>query len=225
MRTLAFSRDAIVAPFFEKKILTKAELLKISGCSNMTLFRRLSEHGYYTSYNFNNRYYTIAEVAQFDRLGLWEYHQVRFSKQGTLKATIRHFVATSEMGYSANDLAQLLGVRVASLLLPLTNEGLIVRENFGGWLYFSSDPRQREQQINRRRSKLQLQQQPTVVLPQQLDDKTTIEALVGLVKNPGAGPKQIRAYLKTRGMIAPSSAIEALFERYNLFKKKAIRNS
>jgi hypothetical protein len=225
MRTITFSHDAIIAPFFEKKILTKAELLKISGCSNMTLFRRLSEHGYYTSYNFNNRYYTIAEVAQFDRRGLWEYQQVRFSKHGTLKATIRHFVSTSEMGYSANELAQLLGVRVASLLLPLTTEGLIVREDFGGWVYFDSDPRHREQQINRRRLTLHLPEPPTVLLPQQLDDKATIEALVGLVKNPDAGPKQIRAYLKTRGMVAPLSAVEALFERYALFKKKASRNS
>ncbi|MGH7908650.1 MAG: hypothetical protein ACRENW_02235 [Thermodesulfobacteriota bacterium] len=225
MRTIAFSHDAIIAPFFDKKILTKAELLNLTGCSNMTLFRRLSEHGYYTSYNFNSRYFTIVEVAKFDRKGLWEYHEVRFSKHGTLKATIRHFVSTAEMGCTANDLAQLLGVRVASLLLPLTNEGLISRENFGGWLYFSSDPRQREQQINRRRSTLQLPQQPTVVLLQQLDDKTTIEALVGLVKNPDAGPKQIRAYLKSHGMVAPLSAINALFERYDLFKKKAIWNS
>lgn len=225
MRTIAFSQDAIIAPFFDKKILTKAELLNLTGCSNMTLFRRLSEHGYYTSYNFNSQYYTIAEVAKFDRKGLWEYHDVRFSKHGTLKATIRHLVSASEMGYSANDLAQLLGVRVASLLLPLTNDGLIVRENFGGWFYFSVDPRQREQQINRRRSTLQLPEQPVVILPHQLDDKTTIEALVGLVKNPDAGPKQIRAYLKSRGMVAPLSAIDALFERYELFKKKASRNS
>ena len=217
MRTIAFSHDAIIAPFFDKKILTKTELLNLTGCSSMTLFRRLSEHGYYTSYNFNSRYYTIAEVASFDRKGLWEYHDVRFSKHGTLKATIRHLVSTSEMGCTANDLAQMLGVRVASLLLPLTNEGLIVRENFGGWVYFSSDPHQREQQINQRGSTLQLPPQTTVVLPQQLDDKTTIEALVGLVKNPDAGPKQIRAYLKTRGMIASLSAIEALFERYDLF--------
>jgi hypothetical protein len=114
MRTIAFSHDAIIAPFFDKKILTKAELLKLTGCSNMTLFRRLSEHGYYTSYNFNSRYYTIAEVARFDRKGLWEYHDVRFSNHGTLKATIRHLVSTSEMGCTANQLAQLLGVRVAS---------------------------------------------------------------------------------------------------------------
>ena len=225
MRTIVFSHDAIIAPFFDKKILTKAELLNLTGCSNMTLFRRLSEHGYYTSYNFNSRYYTITEVASFDRKGLWEYHAVRFSKQGTLKATIRHLVSTSEMGCTANDLAQLLGVRVASLLLPLTHEGLIGREDFGGWIYFSADPRQREQQSNRRRLTRQLPQPPTVVLPQQLDDQATIEALVGLVKNPGAGPKQLRVHLKSRGMVAPLSALEALFERYDLSKKKASRNS
>jgi hypothetical protein len=225
MRTIAFSRDAIIAPFFDKKILTKAELLNLTGCSNMTLFRRLSEHGYYTSYNFNSRYYTIAEVARFDRKGLWEYRQARFSKYGTLKATIQHFVSTAEMGCTANELAQLLGVRVASLMLPLTAAGLIAREDLGGWVYFSSDRVQREQQINQRRLTLKLSTPPMVILPQALDDKTTIAALVGLVKNPAAGPKEIRAYLKSRGMVAPLSAVEALFDRYDLVKKKASRNS
>jgi len=225
MRTIAFSHDAIIAPFFERKILTKPELLRISGCSNMTLFRRLTEHGYCTSYNFNGRYYTIPDVAHFNRQGLWDYRQVRFSKYGTLKTTIQHFVATSEQGYTASELAPLLGVRVASVLLPLTREGRLVREDLAGWVYFSSDPVQRERQTQKRRARLQPSPQAMVVLPQKLDDKTTIEALVGLVKNPDADPKQIRTYLKTRGMVAPLAAIDALFDRYDLVKKKDSRNS
>jgi hypothetical protein len=215
----------IIAPFFEKKILTKNELFAITGCSNMTLFRRLSEHGYYTSYNFNSRYYTIGEVAKFDRNGLWEYHQVRFSKHGTLKKTVQHFVTISEMGCSASELTQLLGVRVASLLLPLTNEGLIVRENLDGWRYFSIDQSQRQGQIARRRSALKRPQRAKVILRQELDDRATIEALVCLVKNPHADPKQVRAYLKTRGIVASFPAVEALFEHYDLFKKNDTRHS
>lgn len=225
MRPKTFFHDAVIAPFFERKILTKSELLVLSGCSNMTLFRCLSEHGYYTSYNFNSRYYTIPEVAKFDRHGLWEYQQVRFSKHGTLKATIRHFVSTSEMGYSASELTQLLGVKIASLLLPFTNEGLIVREYLDGWIYFPSDPSQREQQSKRRSLTLKHPQEPMVILPRELDDKAKIEALVGLVKNPNAGPKQIRAYLKSRGITAPLPAVESLFDRYDLLKKKDVRNS
>lgn len=225
MRTTTFLLDAVIAPFFEKKILTKSELLDISGCSNMTLFRRLSEHGYYTSYNFNSRYYTIPEVAKFDNHGLWNYRQVRFSRFGTLKATIQHFVANSEMGYSVNELNHLLGVRVASLLLPLSNEGLIVREYLNGWHYFSTEPRQREQQITRRRTTLERSQTARVILPQELDDQSTIEALVGLVKNPDFEPKDIRAYLKARGIRASLPAVKAFFARYDLLKKRGIRNS
>ena len=225
MRPTSFSHERIIAPFFERKILTKNELFAITGCSNMTLFRRLSEHGYYTSYNFNSRYYTIGEVATFDRHGLWEYHQVRFSKHGTLKRTIQHFVSISEMGYSAGELTQLLGVRVASLLLPLTHEGLIVRENLGGWRYFSIDQSQRQEQITRRRSALTHPPRTKVILQHELDDKATIEALICLVKNPHADPKQVRAYLKTRGMEASLSAVEALFEHYDLSKKNDTRHS
>lgn len=225
MKTTTFLLDAVIAPFFEKKILTKSELLAISGCSNMTLFRRLSEHGYYTSYNFNSRYYTIAEITKFDNNGLWSYHQVRFSRHGTLKATIQHSVANSEMGYSVNELNQLLGVRVASLLLPLSNEGLIVREYLNGWHYFSTEQRAREQQLTRRRTTLKRSQTARSILPQELDDKTTIEALVGLVKNPDFDPKKLRAYLEARGILAPLPAVKALFARYDLFKKKGVRNS
>jgi len=192
----------------------------------MTLFRRLSEHGYFTSYNFNSRYYTIPEVAGFDYNGLWHYRQIRFSKYGTLQATIQHFVDHSEMGYSVNELNRLLGVRVSSLLLPLNNKGVIAREYFNGWTYFSTDPVQREQQIQRRRVRLAPSQTATakVILPQELDDKSTIEALVGLVKHPEFEPKDVRSYLRARGIIVTLAAVRELFDRYDLSKKKGGRN-
>lgn len=225
MKAQTFSLDAIVAPFFEKKVLTKAELLDSARCSNMTLFRRLSEHGYYTSYNFNSRYYTIPEIARFDNNGLWNYGQVRFSKYGTLKVTIQHFVVRSEMGYSVNELNQLLGVRVSSLLLPLSNEGLIAREYFNGWYYFSIDQVQRDQQIKGRQMTIQPSQTTTVILPQELDDKTKIEALVGLVKNPEFEPKDLLAYLRARQIMVSLAAVKDLFDRYDLLKKKGDQNS
>jgi hypothetical protein len=225
MKTHTFLLDDIITPFFEKKVLTKAELLDISGCSNMTLFRRLSEHGYFTSYNLNSRYYTIPEVARFDNNGLWHYRQVRFSKYGTLKATIQYFVDHSEMGYSVNELNRLLGVRVSSLLLPLSNKGVITREYFNGWYYFSTEPVQREQQIKRRRMMFAPCQTAKVILPQELDDKSKIEALVGLVKHPEFEPRDVRAYLKARGIIVTLNAVRELFDRYDLSKKKGGRNS
>lgn len=220
MKTHTFLFDDLIAPFFEKKILTKVELLDISGCSNMTLFRRLSEHGYFTSYNLNSRYYTIPEVARFDNNGLWHYRQARFSKYGTLKATIQHFVDHSERGYSVKELNQLLGVRVSSLLLPLSNKGIIAREYFNGWYYFTTDPVGREQQIEKRRPS----QTATVILPQELDDKSKIEALAGLVKHPEFEPKDVRSYLKVRGIIVNLAAVKELFDRYDLSKKKGDRN-
>lgn len=224
MKSHTFLLDDIIAPFFEKKVLTKDELLDIGGCSNMTLFRRLSEHGYFTSYNFNSRYYTIPEVARFDNNGLWDYHEIRFSKYGTLKATIQHFVDHSEMGYSVNELNQLLGVRVASLLLPLSNKGIIVREYFNGWYYFTTDTVQRGQQIERRRVRLAPSQTAKVILPQELDDKSKLEALAGLVKHPEFKPKDVRSYLRARGIIVTLAAVNELFDHYDLSKKKGVRN-
>ena len=167
----------------------------------------------------------ISEVAWFDNNGLWHYRQIRFSKYGTLKATIQHFVDHSEMGYSVSELNRLLGVRVSSLLLPLSNEGVITREYFKGWYYFSADPLHREQQIERRRMMFASCQTAKVILPQELDDKSKIEALTGLVKHPEFEPRDVRAYLKARGIIVTLTAVRELFDRYDLSKKKGGRNS
>ena len=111
MRTPIFRLQHILDAFKRKKVLTKEELLKVTGCSTMTAWRLLSQHGYYTSYNDNARHYTIAGIPQFDEHGLWIYRKARFSKWGALTKTIIGLVQESPAGLTAEQLQQVLKLK------------------------------------------------------------------------------------------------------------------
>ena len=61
-----------------------------------TVFRKLAELPYRTSYSHRGRYYTWDEAACFDDLGLWCFGSVWFSTYGTLLPTVAVLVEASE---------------------------------------------------------------------------------------------------------------------------------
>lgn len=135
-----------------KKVATMAELKDALGTSShMTVFRKLQELGYCTSYSDGGRYYTLSKIAKFDELGLWSFQSVRFSKHGTLLATTEAYVESAEAGYFTNELDEILHVSVKDALLKLVNDGRIVREKFGGkYVYCSVNASVRRKQIQAR---------------------------------------------------------------------------
>jgi hypothetical protein len=110
------TEKTVLSTFREKKILTIDELSSLLHCSPITSRRRLKQWRALTSYNHNNRYYTLPAVAAFNKLGLWQYRGVFFSKHGTCKQTVVHFVRVSEKGLSNAELAEVLGENPNSLL-------------------------------------------------------------------------------------------------------------
>ena len=97
-----------------------------------TVFRKLKELSYLSSYSHGGRYYTLDQIAQFDHRGLWSYHDVHFSERGTLMSTLRHFVNESHSGYFADELQELLRVSVKESLLRLISKGHVSREKVAG---------------------------------------------------------------------------------------------
>jgi hypothetical protein len=114
---------------------------------DVTVFRKLKELGYRTSYSHRGGYYTLGEIARFDARGLWSFHAVWFSRYGTLVSTVESFVKDSESGYFARDLESVLHVGVKEVLLKLVQEGRIVRQEVSGlYLYCASERERRKQQ-------------------------------------------------------------------------------
>ncbi|HSD31640.1 MAG TPA: hypothetical protein VLB49_07000, partial [Gemmatimonadales bacterium] len=68
-----------------EQIATIEQLKAALGTSvDMTVFRKLREIPYHTSYSHRGRYYALDEVIRFDERGLWTYRHVHFSQVGSL---------------------------------------------------------------------------------------------------------------------------------------------
>jgi len=151
MRRPHFQLQDVLDAFRQKKVLTREELLQTAGCSSMTAWRFLKAYGYWTSYNFNGRFYTLAGIPQFDERGLWAYQSIRFSKWGPLTETMVAMVENSQAGMTPEQLQQQLHVtNVRPALSRLIGRNCLTRRKFGGqFVYFSLAEISRERQQKR----------------------------------------------------------------------------
>ena len=140
MRTAAFHAARLVELFRTRKIATMPELKAALGSEvDLTVFRKLKELGYRTSYSHRGGYYTLNEIAFFNDLGLWSFRGVWFSRYGTLVETCETFATKSDAGYFAEELDNLLHVETKAALLNLFRAARAGREKIAGrYLYGSA---------------------------------------------------------------------------------------
>jgi len=213
MRTPSFDPKQMLRHFYQHKVLTMPEFRKLSGCSRMTAWRALHQHGYLTSYNFNAMYYTLVDIPEFDEHGLWSFRNIRFSRYGSLTNTAVALVTQSKAGYDARELSDLMGVWVAPLLSRLHQQGRVDRVKIGPvFVYVAQDPRTMEEQIHNRRAELQRAQE-RLVLP---GPERIIAVLVELIRHPGVEPEALRRRISRRGVHITPQELKAIFARYKL---------
>lgn len=141
MRTITIRAEDLQALFQRERVVTLDAMKRTLGTSvKMTVFRKLKTLSYCASYSHAGRYYTLDEIADYDKHGLWSFGQIRFSKYGSLIRTIEALVGAAEAGYFASELQQILKVGVQAALLKLYSEGRLHREKIAqGYLYMSVD--------------------------------------------------------------------------------------
>lgn len=152
MKTERYSSRTLRKLLRAQKIASISELKEALGTNvDVTVFRKLTELGYRTSYSNRGQYYTLEQIPQFDGWGLWCFRSVYFSERGTLRATAEALVDESEKGFFATELEALLHVEVKGCLRKLVAEEAISREKVcGRYLYCSSDPACRKEQTRAR---------------------------------------------------------------------------
>ena len=183
--------------------------------SRMSVFRRLREIGYLSSYTHTGRYYTLAHIPEFDAHGLWFFQGIGFSKAGTLKRTVVALIQSSEAGRRHEELEVLVRIRVHNTLLILVRDGAISRERVAGaYLYVSGDKDRAAEQIARRKALLTETPEGKTVLPDTTVIEVLSEALVaGSVR---IAPQIVAARLSARGVIVSSAEVEEVFARYGV---------
>lgn len=153
MRAESFSSNTLKSLLKRRQIATLEELKAELGSSvDVTIFRKLKELSYHTSYSHRGMYYTVPEIIEFDQDGLWCCRSTWFSKYGNLLKTIVAFVNRVPSGYHADELENALHVEVKQALLTLVERHAIQREKVSGlFVYCSSDAELRRTQLTIRR--------------------------------------------------------------------------
>lgn len=186
--------------------------------SRMSVFRRMKEVGYLSSYTHAGRFYTLREVPQFDAFGLWRHRDVGFSRAGTLKATVVEAVDQSPVGRTHAELQELLRVRVFNTLLELVRAEKVRREALAsrGALYVSADKTLACEQLERR-----LKAGPTTTT-----SAWVIEVLLELLHGATveARPVDVARRLNSRGLSITVEQTREVFDRYKLGGKRGARS-
>ena len=159
MRTAEFDADSLQRLLGQRTVCTFDQLAEALGThSRMTVFRKLAELPYLTSYSHRGKYYALRSSCRFDASGLWSHRGIWFSQDGTLLATGQRFVERAPAGYSAQELDNALHVQTRQTLLELLRRQRIDRERIGGTLiYLALEPGRRQRQ---RRSRGQIARVP-----------------------------------------------------------------
>ncbi len=153
MRLEEYRAQDLIELFRKNKIATMPELKAILGTqADATIFRKLRELSYRSSYSHRGRYYTLDDIANYDEWGLWSYRTVWFSLRGSLMATAEALVEESGAGFFVAELENVLNVEAKGALLKLMRQGRLSREQITGrYLYCSQEPATKKLQLRARR--------------------------------------------------------------------------
>lgn len=195
--------------------LSAALQAHLEGRSRRSLFRDLASVGYRTSFTHTGRYYTLADLADFDELGLWFYRAVGFSRAGTLKETIAVQVQEAPEGRSHAELQHALRVRLHNTLLGLVREGRLGREQLGRvHLYVSGNPKRAAEQVKRRHD-LAIALAEALRVP---TDEEVVEVLVEALRAAPEVPEPLRVArrLAARGVRIEPRHVKQVFAAHGL---------
>ena len=139
MNKAKYSSKAIEKFLKRRKIATLTQLITaMDNPARSTIFRKLEQLEYLSSYSHRGKYYTLRSIARFNRLGLWDYRSVHFSRFGNLLDTAQAFVHDSEAGYTATELKDVLHVKTKHALTQLYRSARIQRDQFDSvYVYLS----------------------------------------------------------------------------------------
>lgn len=157
MNTPKYHLQTLKEFFDRNKIATLDQLREALGNpARCTIFRKLGDLQYLSSYSHRGKYYTLKSFARFSEQGLWSYREVRFSRFGNLLQTSEAFVNHSDAGYSAAELKDILQVKTKHALTQLVRQGRLSRETFDSvYVYLSTKKEVANQQIKARKALLQ----------------------------------------------------------------------
>ncbi len=154
MNTTKYHLKALKQFFDRHKIATLEQLQEALGNpARCTVFRKLNDLQYLSSYSHRGKYYTLKSIAQFTEQGLWSFRSVWFSRFGNLLQTCQSLVQYSDAGYHATELTDIVQVKTKHALAKLVRDGQLARQTFDSvYVYLSTQKDVASRQIKARKA-------------------------------------------------------------------------
>ena len=222
----AASATRQVADLFRKTPVMDMPVIEraLGGRSRRSLFRDLEALGYLSSYTHTGRYYTLASVPDFDVDGLWRYQGIGFSRDGTLKATVRRLAESAEAGRTQRELQLRLEARVHNPLLDLVEHKQLRRESIAAeYVYVAAARAKAAMQIEQRRALLAAGMATTVPVAPALELEVLVEVIHG-ARVPPPDAAMVATRLLARGIRASEADVNVVLERHGLKKTAPSRS-
>ena len=200
--------------FLKKSVLEIQGVINaVNATSRMTAYRYLKKLDYLSSYTHARQFYTLKNIPEFDKDGLWYFGDIGFSKHGTLMETIVHLINHSKNGKTSSDLEKQQRVYVQNALLSLVKSKKISREQQDGvYVYLSADLETSRRQMEKRNKKGSLKR-----LPEWIVVEILIEIIRSLAEKPDID--EVATHLSKRGSLITRAQVEQVFEEHDLKKK------
>jgi len=211
----------VLQKLFENKPVVDLEMLcrTLKTSSRMSVFRRLKEVGYRTSYTHRGSLYALTDIPQFDDRGLWFCQGVGFSRYGTLINSVANIVHNSEVGYTHRELEDTMRIKVHNTLLGLIRRNRIARKRIDTmYLYVSAESSRASEQMRNRQDR---DRGPTAHLdeiPKTLILEVLLEVMHG--SKVTITTEAVTRRLFMRGVSVRIEQVESVFEHYKIKQKK-----
>jgi len=178
--------------------------------STVSVRRFLSQMGYLSSFTHNGRWYTLKSIPRFSREGLWFYHDIGFSRAGSLTHTLVALIDASPAGMTAEQLGQKLHCRCHSVLVGLCRDGRIQRQRMGrAHVYLTADAQIADAQ------RQAMSGQVPLLLPAEM----AVLVLAAFIRKPCSDPGELARRVSAKaGVRIDAQQIGALFARYGIKK-------
>jgi hypothetical protein len=218
----------VINLFRKKYVATLNSIQTEAQISRNTVLRALKKYGYFSSYNFNSKYFTIKDIPHFDRDGLWSYEKIHFSRYGTLNKTIKAIVENSPSGFTLRQLEEKLRTRVHNHVSLLCQKNQLDRFYVGrNTVYVSIEPDLQAKQMDSRRSRIEnsLTAADRIAwcgekLPEGLDAMMVLPILIQMIRTPKASVASISISLQKQNLKIKAEQVRTVIDFYSLEKKK-----
>jgi len=149
---MKYNTETLEKEILKMNVLSISKAKQILGTNSpATTARKLKKISAVSCYSHAGGYYTLPEIPEYDKNGLWSCNDIWFSVDGTSLKTICRLIRESPGGLFSCELDKLLHVRTANSLTKLYGDRLLSRHQINSkYLYLC--PGHEKSQLKSRRA-------------------------------------------------------------------------